>query len=135
MRGTSTLTPILPREPLELRKKTPRLVLGLTAELASVIESHFRGLGWDVTHAATGAEAGRLARRSKATAVVLAAETATESGLLTCAKLSLVRPHPRVVLVGPEDQRLMRYARLAGAVGYLPEGAGVAAVARAVLGN
>ncbi len=135
MRGTSTLTPILPREPLELRRKAPRLVLGLAGELAGVVESHFRGLGWDVTNAATGAEAGRLARRGKATAVVLAAEAAAESGILTCAKLSLVRPHPRVVLVGPEDQRLMRFARFAGAVGYLPNGAGVAAVARAVLGN
>lgn len=131
MRGTSTLTPILPREP---RKKTPRLVLGLTADLAGAVEGYFRDLGWDVTHAA-GADAGRLARRNKATAVVLTTETVTESGLLTCAKLSLVRPHPRVVLVGPEDARLRRYARLAGAVGYLPEGAGVAAVARAVLGN
>jgi DNA-binding response OmpR family regulator len=135
MRGTSTLSPILPREPFELRKKAPRLILGLTTELAGMVESHFRGLGWDVTHAVNATEVGRLARRNKATAVVLAAETVTESGLLTCAKLSLVRPHTRVVLVGPENQRLIRYARLAGAVGYLPEGSGVAAVARAVLGN
>lgn len=135
MRGTSTLTPILPRGPLDVRKKAPRLVLGLTTDLASEVEGYFRGLGWDVTHAGSGAEAGRVALRNKATAVVLTAEAVTESGLLTCAKLSLVRPHPRVVLVGPEDARLMRYARLAGAVGYLPDGAGVAAVARAVLGN
>src|SRR3954452_544788 len=110
----------------------PGLGLGVSG-LAAAVDAHFRNLGWDVARAPSGEEAGRLAH--KATAVVLPVESNPESGLLTCAKLALVRPHARVVLLGPEDQRLVRFARYAGAVGYLPPGAGVAAVARAVLGN
>jgi DNA-binding NarL/FixJ family response regulator len=118
------------------RRKAPRLVLGLgVSGLAATVDAHFRNLGWDVARAPSGEEAGRLASRHKATAVVLPVESNTESGLLTCAKLSLVRPHARVVLLGPEDRRLAKYARYAGAVGYLPAGAGVAAIVRAVLGN
>jgi DNA-binding NarL/FixJ family response regulator len=118
------------------RRKAPRLVLGLgVSGLATAVDAHFRSLGWDVARAPSGEEAGRLARRHKATAVVLPVESTTESGLLTCAKLAITKPHARVVLLGPEDPRLARFARFAGAVGYLPAGAGTAAVVRAVLGN
>ena len=41
----------------------------------------------------------------------------------------------RLVLVGPADNRLSRFARYAGAVGYLPADAAAPAVARAVLGS
>jgi DNA-binding NarL/FixJ family response regulator len=118
------------------RRKAPRLVLGLgVSGLAAAVENHFRNLGWDVARAGNGEEAGRMAHRHKAAAVVLPVESQTESGLLTCAKLAITRPNARVVLLGPEDRRLARFARYAGAVGYLPAGAGVAAIVRAVLGN
>jgi hypothetical protein len=119
-----------------VRKKAPRLVLGLgVSGLAVAVEAHFRRLGWEVTHAGCGTDVSQYVHRHRATAVVLPYNCATESGLLTCAKLSLTRPQARVVFLGPEDEQLMQFARLAGAAGYLPEGAGVAAVARAVLGN
>ena len=118
------------------RTKAPRLVLGLgMSGLAAAVESHFRNKGWEFVRAATAHEAGRYAHRHRATAVVLPVEAEPESGLLTCAKIAASRPRVRVVLVGPEDERLMRFARLAVAVGYIPSGCGTAAVARAVLGN
>jgi DNA-binding NarL/FixJ family response regulator len=118
------------------KKKAPRLVLGLgVSGLAAAVEAHFRKLGWDVTRAGTAEEAAQLAHRSRTTAVVLPFQVGAESGLLTCAKLTAARPAARVVLIGPEDPKLARYARFAGAVGYIPDNCGVAAVARAVLGN
>ncbi|OWK47306.1 response regulator [Fimbriiglobus ruber] len=118
------------------RKKAPRLVLGLVkSAFAAEVEAYFRQLGWDVVCVADSMDVSRAALRGKVTAVVLAVTPGDESGLLTCAKLRLTRPHARIILVGPEDARQARYARFAGAVGYLPEGTGVAAVARAVLGN
>ena len=118
------------------RKKAPRLVLGLgMSGIAAAVETHFRNKGWEVVRTANAEEAGRYAHRHRATAVVLPVEAEPESGLLTCAKIAAVRPRTRVVLVGAEDERLMRFARLAGAVGYIPSGCGTAAIARAVLGN
>ncbi|SRR5579885_1644756 len=118
------------------RRKAPRLVLGLgVSGLAAAVDSHFRNLGWDVARAGCGEEAGRLAHRHKAAAVVLPVQAAAESGLLTCAKLTITRPHARVVLLGPEDARLARWAKYAGAAGYLSEGAGAPAIVQAVLGK
>lgn len=124
-------------EPLpQCRKKAPRLVLGLNGSgLAVDLEAQFRTMGWDVTRAATADEAAQLAYRGRATAVVLPVDSTIESGLLVCAKLKVARPGTRVVLVGPADNRLSRFARFAGAVGYLPADAGAAAVARAVMGS
>ena len=121
--------------PPQCRKKAPRLVLGLAAGAAADIEAHFRNMGWDVTRAGSAEEAAQLAYRGRATAVVLPVDSTIESGLLVCAKLKVARPGTRVVLVGPTDNRLSRFARYAGAVGYLPADAGAAAVARAVMGS
>lgn len=134
MTGTqSTVT----RAPADaVRRKAPRLVLGLgQSPLSDAVTSHFRALGWHVDHAGTGCEAGRTAHRSKPAAVVIAADAPGESAYLTCAKVRLTRPGCRVVLVGREDARSAARARHAGAVGYLPDTAGPAAVARAVLGT
>ena len=118
-----------------VRRKAPRLVLGVGAgPLAKAVEAHFHGLGWDVCRAETAADAGKLAARKRAAAVVLAADALPESGLLSCTKLILQRPGCRVVLVGPACGRLSRYAKLAGAASYLPDGVGAAAVVRAVGG-
>jgi len=107
----------------------------MASSAATEIETHFRRMGWDVTRAASAEEAAQLAYRGKATAVVLPVDSTIESGLLVCAKLKVARPGTRVVLVGPADNRLSRFARYAGAVGYLPADTGAAAVARAVMGS
>jgi DNA-binding response OmpR family regulator len=122
--------------PTGTRKKTPRLILGLgVSGLAAAVDAHFRTLGWDVGRAASAEEAAEMALRTRANAVVLTAEPLTESGVLSCAKLKIGRPATRIVLVGPEDARLARFARFAGAASYLPERTGAPAIVRAVLGN
>lgn len=118
------------------RRTAPRLVLGLApSPLADAVASHFHELGWEVTRADSGVEAGWHAHRSKPTALVLNTDYPPESGHLICAKVRLTSPACRVVLVGPDDAAAARRARYAGAVGYLPESAGVGAVAMAVLGT
>ena len=125
----------LPLPPLTLRKKNPRLILGLSLSgMAAEVDAQFRTMGWDVLRFSPE-EAARLAHRQKASAIVLSLEGAQESGLLMCAKIRLVHPHARIVLIGPESQRNSRFARLAGAAGYLPDRVTAPAVARAVLGN
>lgn len=115
-------------------RKRSRLVLGLGATpLARALESYFREQGWDVVHAKSNDELRQLSMRS--TAIVMTTESLPETGLLTCAKVTTTRRRPRVVLLGPENVRMARFARFAGAVGYLPEGCGAAAVVRAVLGT
>ena len=132
---TATLTTPA-RTPADGVRRKPKLVVGLAGSaLADAVESHFRALGWDVAQAATGADAGRFAYKCRPTAVVLSSDLPGESGFLTCAKVRLTRPGVRVVLVGPEVGRNAAWARQAGAVGYLPDSAGAAAVARAVLGT
>ncbi len=119
-----------------VRRKVPRLVLGLApSQLADAVATHFRTLGWDVTRAKSGVEAGWHAHRGKPAALVLSADFPGESGHLTCAKVRLTSPNCRIVLVGPGDPVSARRARYAGAVGYLPETAEAAAVARLVLGT
>lgn len=122
--------------PEAVRRKASRLVLGLgESGLAFAVEKHFRNLGWDVVMTASSEEAGRIAHREGANATVIVIGDVAESGLLTCAKLTFTRPNARVLLLGPEDAKLARHARYAGAAGYLPESCGVSAIVRAVLGN
>ena len=45
----------------------------------------------------------------------------TESAFLTCAKLIKCLPKARIYLVGPETNAHERFAKLAGAAGYIPE--------------
>jgi len=119
-----------------VQKKVGRLVLGLgESGLAFAVEKHFRQLGWDVVLTATSEEAGRIVHREGATTLVLVIGEIAEGGLLTCAKLSFTRPNARVLLLGPEDAKLARHARYAGAAGYLPDCCGVPAIVRAVLGG
>lgn len=119
-----------------VNRKAPRLVLGLgLSGLASAVETYFRNQGWEVVRLANAAEAGRYAHTHRTTAVILPVETGDESGLLTCAKLALSKRKSRVVLLGPEDDRLLAFAKHAGAAGYIPANCGVAAIVRAVTGN
>ena len=118
------------------RKTAPRLVLGLASSpLADALADHFRDLGWDVTRAQSGVEAGWFAHRSKPDALVLNTDHPPESGHLTCAKVRLTSPACRVVLIGADNDASARRARYAGAVGYLPETASPAAIASAILGT
>ena len=124
------------RAPAETRRTAPRLVLGLApSPLADAVGDYFRDLGWDVTHANSGVEAGWMVHRSKTAAMVIMTDNPPESGHLTCAKVRLTSPACRVVLVGPESESAARRARYAGAVGYFSESDGVAAIAGAVLGT
>ena len=73
--------------------------------------------GWTIL-TADGADAARaLARTARPATVVLSAE----DGMLACAKLVRELPRTRVVVVGPADDRVERYARFAGAAEYLTE--------------
>jgi DNA-binding NarL/FixJ family response regulator len=117
-------------------RSAPRLVLGLgMSGLASAIENHFQMQGWEVVRTTCAAEAGRYARRHRTNAIVLPVEAGDESGLLICAKLNMLNKRARIILVGPENDRLMNFAKMAGAVGYIPSNCGTAAIVRAVLGN
>jgi DNA-binding response OmpR family regulator len=76
----------------------------------------FRRYGWAVAVAADGAEVRRLTAALSADLVVLAADLPGESGWLTCAKLSLGRPRPPVVLIAAEENgRDAELAAFAGA--------------------
>lgn len=98
----------------EPKRTGPRLIVSgrsFGRRLAPLL----RDLGWEVHTVADGAEARRLAHRSRPSAVLLPAETDGESGFLTCAKLRQCLPRLRVVLVGRE--RTPEAARFADFVG------------------
>jgi hypothetical protein len=121
--------------PLPVRKKSPRLILGLgQADMASQVDAQFRGIGWDVIRL-TPTDAAKLAHRQKASAIVLSLDNLPESGLLMCAKIRLIHPQARIVIIGPESAKLTKFARLAGAAGYLPDRVTAPAITKAVLGN
>lgn len=117
----------------KMTKKAPRLVIGLgDSAFAAQAAARLRGLGWDVTTAACGEEARRLAVRGKAHALVLPAE----GRLLVTAKLVTALPRrTKPVLVGPEaNEELARVSSYLGAV-YVAEADGVGALVDAVLGT
>jgi DNA-binding NarL/FixJ family response regulator len=116
------------------RSKAPRVVLATAGAHTPEWERVFRRLGWEVA-AAEGEDPRRVAHRLRATAVVLPVEPGTESGLLTCAKLVRELPMCRVVLVGPENEELERFALFAGAAAYVVEGAPGDDLVRAVTGQ
>lgn len=105
------------------RKKMPKLVIGLIrGELARGLETHFRALGWRVCSADTCAEVRTKARGGRASVVVLPVSAFdSESAFLTCAKLVQCLPKARIYLVGPETKANERFAKFAGAAGYIPE--------------
>ena len=116
------------------RSKAPRVVLATAGARTPEWDRVFRRLGWEVA-VADGEESRRIAHRLRATAVVLPVEPGTESGLLTCAKLVRELPMCRVVLVGPENEELERFALFAGAAAYVVEGAPGDDLVRAVTGQ
>ncbi len=116
------------------RSKAPRVVLATAGARTPEWDRVFRRLGWEVA-AADGDATRRVAHRLRATAVVLPVEPGTESGLLTCAKLVRELPMCRVVLVGPANEELERFALFAGAAAYVVEGAPGDDLVRAVTGQ
>lgn len=119
----------------DVRAKAPRVVFATAGGRTPEWESVFRRLGWDVSVTTADEDVRRAAHRVRATAVVLPVEPGTESGLLTCAKLVRELPLCRVVLVGPADEELERFALFAGAAGYVVEGAPGDELIRAVTGQ
>jgi DNA-binding response OmpR family regulator len=101
-----------------MRKPSMKLVLLRSlGECAVAWDSHFRKLGWTVRIAEDVDNARQLARRVRV--VILPAHTNGESGFLTARKMLLESPNTRVLLVGPEQEELERYALFAGAAGYV----------------
>lgn len=116
------------------RVNAPRVVFATAGGQTPEWDRVFRRLGWEVA-VAEGDETRRIAHRVRATAVVLPVEPGTESGLLTCAKLVRELPMCRIVLVGPENEELERFALFAGAAAYVVEGAPGEELVRAVTGQ
>lgn len=100
------------------RKMTRRIVLGMNSlQLPAGVEARLAKQGWSLV-TANGPEAARVvARETRPATVILPAET----GVLTCAKLVRELPRTRIVLVGPENSGLARYARFAGAARYITD--------------
>ena len=96
------------------RRKAPRVVLGGGPGFAPETAEQLRQHGWDVCSAGTTDNLHALALRKNPAAVVLPVETGGESGFLTCAKLRLMRPKLRVVLVGEPTPRAERFAGFVG---------------------
>ncbi len=80
----------------------PRLLLAY-ADSAHAVQCgrYFRRLGWEVRLVASAAEAYRLVATFNPRAIVLDTELPDESGWLTCAKITLVNPGPKVILLAP----------------------------------
>jgi CheY-like chemotaxis protein len=99
------------------RERRPRLVLALADSVQAMQSSHLLDqLGWAVHRAATGPAARQLAYELGAEVVVLDTAHCEESGWLTCAKLTLTRGAPRVVLVdGQMTRGKQQLAELVGA--------------------
>jgi hypothetical protein len=100
---------------------------------APVIERYFQERGWKVMAANSGAEARQLARVCIEPVVLLAEETADESGWLTCWKVLSDRPNARVCVVGPRPaEEGARLAKLVKATAYIPQSESAVGIARAL---
>src|SRR5438067_1463210 len=94
----------------------PRLILAYADSARSAVSSrHFRRLGWEVHLTSSGLEARRLAHALRPQVIVMDTELLSESGWLTCAKLTLTGDDFKVVLVG--DGVTAEQAELAASVG------------------
>jgi DNA-binding response OmpR family regulator len=97
----------------------PTLILAHTDPAYTALAGHtFNRLGWDVFIAQDGPDARRLAQRVHASAVVLEAELAEESGWLTCDKLTRECRDLDVFLVADAvcDERLASFVGAAAVV-------------------
>jgi CheY-like chemotaxis protein len=89
---------------------------------------YFRRQGWEVHMVASGCEAQRLAAELMPQVIVLDVDLPDESGWLSAAKIRLLPPDQRVVLLAAEVNDLLRErAQLLGVIGIVrraegPEG-------------
>ncbi|MCZ2340652.1 MAG: hypothetical protein LC104_02515 [Bacteroidales bacterium] len=84
-------------------------------QLPTAVESRLMRMGWSIV-TASGPDAARVvARDTRPTSVVLLAP----NGVLTCAKLAQELPDARIVIIGPDDAKIERFARFAGATEYV----------------
>lgn len=114
------------------RKAAPRLVL---AGSVGGWAAKFRELGWDVTSVPHGDDVRKVAQKLKPTAVVLPVDHGDETGLLICAKLVRAVPMCRVVIVGPAEEELERFALFAGAASYVDADGPFEDLTRAITGQ
>jgi CheY-like chemotaxis protein len=111
------------------RSVRPRLLFAYSDSAhASRCVRYFRRQGWQVHMVASGAEAQRLAAELKPEVIVLDVDLPDESGWLSAAKIRLLPPDERVVLLAAEvDDQLRERAESLGVLGIVrradgPEG-------------
>lgn len=98
----------------DAKRKAPRVVLAGGPGFAVRAAEYLYLMGLDVISAGSAEALHSLANRSRTAAVVLPVESTSESGFLTCAKLRIVRPKLKVVLVGSPTARSLKFARFLG---------------------
>jgi CheY-like chemotaxis protein len=96
---------------------------------AALNARHFRRLGWEVHKTASGPEARRLVFALRPQVIILDTQLRGESGWLTCAKLTLGGPVPRIILVDDQVTPLRHeFAETVGAAAIIPVQAGLPAL-------
>ena len=108
----------------------PRLLLAYSDSAhASQCVRYFRRLGWEVHMVASGVEAQRLVGELSPQVIVLDVDLPDESGWLSAAKIRLLPPDRRVVLLAAQaDEKLRERARSLGAAGLALRGDGPEAI-------
>ncbi len=105
-------------------------------EYTALIRRQLGLLGWEVHRADSGPDARRLAQLLAPAAVVLAAELPSESGWLTCAKLTQQDPGCKVILVGRQlTEENHRFAVYVGAVSLVDQRQGIRGLFDALCGT
>lgn len=96
--------------------RKPRAVVVGNSLFAANAADQFRKQGWDVCTIVSGDDLAGAVLAKKPSAVILPAETGTESGHLIAAKLKKAKPKLKVVLVGAERTlEAERFAKFVGA--------------------
>jgi len=114
--------------------RKPRAVVVGNSVFTANAADQFRKLGWDVCSIASADDLTGAVLARKPNAVLLPAETGTESGHLVAAKLKKARPKLKVVLVGEKPSgEAERFARFVGA-GFAVESDGASRVVAGIAG-
>lgn len=113
--------------PLSFR---PCMVLAYADSARAALNArHFRRLGWEVHQTASGPEARRLVATLRPQVVIIDTQLRGESGWLTCAKLILGGPVPRIILVDDQVTTLgHEFAEAVGAAAIVSAQAGLPAL-------
>ena len=96
--------------------RKPRAVIVGNSLFAANAADQFRKLGWDVCTIVGGDDLACAVLARKPNAVLLPADTGTESGHLIAAKLRKAKPKLKVVLIGEKRSgEAERFAKFVGA--------------------